>query len=309
MGQITRRSLMTMGTAGAIGLTLAEDRAEAFQKPSFSFVHITDTHIQPELGATQGVEKAFKAIRTLKEKIEFGLVGGDLVMDAAFVSRQRADDVFDLWSRASENMEFPLHYSVGNHDVFNLNVTGKPDSQSADYGKGLWKKRLKLESSYGAFDHQGWRFVQLDSVGITPAGSYEGFIDDEQIKWLTTLLATTPKSMPMVFLTHFPIFTAFMFYTTGTTAALPPSLVVKNGKTFFDLIQGHNVKAVFQGHTHVLEEIDYLGVKYVTGGAICGDWWKGYRLGVHPEGFIIATVKGDELTWRYHDYGWTAVKG
>ncbi len=308
MTQISRRSLMTMGTAGAIGMTLAENRAEAIQKPSFSFVHITDTHIQPELGAILGVGKAFKAVRSLKEKIAFGLVGGDLVMDAAFVSKQRAEDVFDLWSRASEDLSFPLHYSVGNHDVFNLHATGKPESQNADYGKGLWMNRLKLDRSYNSFDHQGWRFVLLDSVGITPSGSYEGFIDEEQIKWLKELLAKTPKTMAMVFLTHFPIFTAFMFYTTSTTAALPPSLVVKNGKAFFDLIQGYNVKAVFQGHTHVLEEIDYLGVKYITGGAICGDWWKGYRLGVHPEGFIVATVKGGELTWRYQNYGWTPVK-
>jgi len=46
-------------------------------------------------------------------------------------------------------------------------------------------------------------------------------------------------------------------------------------------------------------------VRYITGGAICGDWWKGKRLGVHPEGFSVVSVSGDDLTWRYVPYGWT----
>jgi hypothetical protein len=83
-------------------------------------------------------------------------------------------------------------------------------------------------------------------------------------------------------------------------------MVVGNGRTFKEMIERHNVKAVLQGHTHVVEECIYRGVHYITGGAICGDWWKGPRLGVHPEGFVVATVAGDDLTWRYVPYGWKA---
>ena len=83
-------------------------------------------------------------------------------------------------------------------------------------------------------------------------------------------------------------------------------MVVKNGKTFKEMIQNHNVKAVFQGHTHVVEEVTYLGTRYITGGAVCGDWWKGKRLGVHPEGFVVASVRGENLTWKYVPYGWKA---
>ena len=41
---------------------------EAAPKASFSFVHLTDLHIQTELGADQGVHKAFEAIRALPER-------------------------------------------------------------------------------------------------------------------------------------------------------------------------------------------------------------------------------------------------
>ncbi len=305
MNTLTRRHLLAGGAALA-GTVLLPEALSAATKPSFHFVHITDVHIQPELGATEGVQKAFAAIRALPQKPAFGLVGGDLVMDAALVPHSRADMVFDLWQREAAALHLPLHYTIGNHDLYGLKVESKPATENPDFGKALWKKRLGLNRSYSSFDHQGWRFVCLDSAGITPDYTWEGFLDPDQITWLDDLLRNTPKTMPLVFLTHFPIFTAITMYTEGTTLATPPGNIVKNGKTFKEMIQTHNVKAVFQGHTHIVEEISYLGVRYITGGAICGDWWKGKRLGVHPEGFTVVTVSGDDLTWKYVPYGWTA---
>jgi Icc protein len=305
MNLLSRREILRGGVVLAGSLLLPE-AVQAAPKPSFHFVHITDIHIQPELGATDGVKKAFAAVRALPQKPAFGLIGGDLVMDAALVPHSRADMVYDLWQQQAVDLHLPLHYSIGNHDVYGLKVEGKPANDDPDFGKALWKKRLGLDRSYSTFDHQGWRFVCLDSMGITPEYGWEGSIDAAQITWLDDLLRSTPKTMPMVLVTHFPIFTAVTMYTESTTAATPAGNIVKNGRTFKEMIQTHNVKAVFQGHTHIVEEIDYLGVRYITGGAICGDWWKGKRLGVHPEGFSVVTVSGDDLSWKYVPYGWTA---
>ncbi len=305
MNPITRRGLIA-GGLGLAGAALTAGHARAQDRPDFTFVHITDTHIQPELGATEGVHKAFGAIRALERKPAFGLVGGDLVMDAALVPRSRADKVYDLWRQEAETLGLPLHYSIGNHDLYGLKIDGKPATDDPDYGKALWKKRIGVERTFATFDHQGWRFVTLDSVGITPDISWEGFLNDEQIKWLDDLLRSTLRTMPMVFLTHFPIFTAVTQYSESTTAKPTSGTLVKNGKAFREMTQNHNVKAVFQGHTHIVEEINYAGVRYITGGAVCGNWWKGPRFGVHPEGFVVASVKGDDLTWRYVPYGWKA---
>ncbi len=307
-GTITRRGLLGSGLGAALGLAggSTAHAASSKSKPAFSFVHITDTHIQPELGATEGVDKAFAAIRALPDKPAFALVGGDLVMDAANVPRSRADLVFDLWRQEAERLRLPLHYSIGNHDIYGLGETTGVATSDPEFGKGYWKKRLGLERTYDTFDYNGWRFVTLDSIGITSTRHYEGNLDAEQLTWLDDLLRQTPRPMPMVFLTHIPLFTIFGQYTAGTTLPLAPAMIVKNGRTFQELITGHNVKAVFQGHTHVLEECTYLGTRYVTGGAVCGDWWKGPRLGVHPEGFTVVTVKGGDLSWRYVPYGWKA---
>ncbi len=306
--QISRRELITGGAlaAGAALLPISES-ANASAPASFSFVHLTDMHIQPELGATVGVHKAFDAIRALKDKPAFGLVGGDLVMDASMVPRPRADLVYDLWRKEAEHLNLPLHYSVGNHDIYGLNVDGKPATTDPDYGKGLWKKRTGVDRTYSTFDHAGWRFIILDSAGITPDYRWEGNLDAEQLTWLDNLLRNTPTKMPIAVLTHYPICTAITQYIVGTTAAPTPGDIVKNGKVFREMIQKHNVKAVFQGHTHIVEEINYLGVRYITGGAICGNWWKGPRLGVHPEGFVVVHVSGNDFTWNYVPYGWRAL--
>src|SRR3954463_15738208 len=98
MQVLTRRQVIAAGV-GAIGASLISAEAGAATRANFTFVHLTDMHIQPELGATEGVHKAFEAVRALPQKPAFGLVGGDLVMDAALVPRSRADLVYDLWRK------------------------------------------------------------------------------------------------------------------------------------------------------------------------------------------------------------------
>ena len=299
---------------GAASLAGLPHLARAAARPpikaaSFSFVHFTDPHIQPELGAQAGVRKALRAVKALPEKPAFLLGGGDFVMDAAFVGKARAESLYDMWQGEIAATGLPLYYTVGNHDMFGLasaTVPARPGDP--DYGRALVKRRLGLANTYSTFDHDGWRFIILDSVGITPDNHYEGYLAPEQMQWLDSLLRRTDKKMPLVFLTHFPIMTVFGTYTEGTTAALTPGLVVKNGKEFLEMTRPYAVKAVFQGHTHVVEEVSYLGARYITGGAVSGDWWKGKRLGVHPEGFVVATVKGADLTWRYVPYGWDAAR-
>ena len=305
---LSRRAVLRGGFVLAAGAALLPDDAQAAKPASFSFVHVTDTHIQPELGAKRGVHKALGAIKALKQKPSFMLMGGDIVMDAAKVERKRADLVYDLWQEEAAQMNMPVHYSIGNHDLFAIADAPKSDNTNPDVGKGMWKRRLKQEATYHTFDYQGWRFIVLDSVGVTPDGSWEGTLDQAQLIWVDNVLRKTGPKMPVVVLTHFPIMTLFGQYTGGTTEALSPGLIVKNGKAFKEIIQPFNVKAVFQGHTHVVEDCAYLNTHYITGGAVCGDWWKGKRLGVHPEGFCQATVSGEDLTWKYIPYGWDAQK-
>ncbi len=302
---MTRRQILAAG--GGLVLAGIGSPARAAQ-PGFTFAHLTDTHIQPELGATEGVAKAFRAIRAAKPA--FALIGGDLVMDAAGVPRERADQVYGLWKDAADALPMPLYYCVGNHDVYLTSGSEKLPPSDPHFGKSEWMRRVGIGRSYNTFDHAGWRFVTLDSLVVLPGGGWEGLIAPEQMRWLDDLLRSTGHEMPLVFLTHIPLMTLYGMYTGGTTVPLGAAMVVKNGREFHELIQPYNVQAVLQGHTHVVEECRYAGVRYITGGAVCGDWWKGKRLGIDPEGFTIVRASGSgraaRLSYEYVPYGWDA---
>ncbi len=314
----TRRALLSsaavasaaalLPAAEALRLGALPVAAQASTPPaSFTFVHITDPHIQPELGAARGVAKCFDAIRALPHKPAFALVGGDLVMDAGKVGHARAEEVYALWRRAGEQLGLPLFYSVGNHDLYGLDQGGKSLPADPDFGKAIWKRHVGAASTYSAFEHGGWHFITLDSVGVTPDGQWQGLVDPAQLTWLDHTLRSLPAAKPIVVLTHMPLFTLYPVIKNGPLAAPAPYLVVTNSDAVRETFAGRAVKAVLQGHTHIVEDLEYRGTRYISGGAVCGNWWKGPQLGVHPEGFGLVTVRGMDLDYRYVPYGWHAV--
>ena len=57
-------------------------------------------------------------------------------------------------------------------------------------------------------------------------------------------------------------------------------------------LQGPNVKLCLSGHTHQYESLDYLGVRYVTSGAVCGNWWRGVYMNC-PPGYVMVNLYDD----------------
>jgi 3',5'-cyclic AMP phosphodiesterase CpdA len=173
------------------------------------------------------------------------------------------------------------------------------------YGKKLFEQRFgKL---YYSFDHKGHHFIVLDSIGITNDRSYEGRVDEAQLKWLAADLAALPAGTPIIVSVHIPLVTAFLAYVPEPP--LPPAhhgLSVANANQVLDLFAGRNVLGVLQGHTHVNETVLWKGVPYITSGAVCGNWWHGTRLGT-PEGFTVVTVANGKLTTRYEVSGFKTI--
>ena len=101
MRNLTRRQLMQ--GAAAFGMTALLDATPAQAgNTHFRFVHFTDLHIQPELGASDGVRLAVKKLLSLRPRPDFIITGGDHVMDWLKVSRERADVQFALLQEAFE---------------------------------------------------------------------------------------------------------------------------------------------------------------------------------------------------------------
>ena len=299
----TRREFLAL--LGATGVAAAAPSAllAAPQAEPFTFLFLTDTHIQPELDAAKGTDMAFKKARGIKA--DFAIQGGDHVFDSLAVPKQRALSLFDLYEKTEQDLGMKVHHTIGNHDVVGIFPQSGVSPTDPLYGKKLFSDRFG--KPYYSFDHKGHHFLVLDSIGITSDRSYEGRIDANQMDWIKQDLAALPQGTPVIVSVHIPLVTAFDSYVP--VPATPPAhhgMSVANSAEVIQLFEGHNVLGVLQGHTHINERVEWHGIPYITCGAVCGNWWKGVRMGT-PEGFTVVSVADGKLTTRYETYGFKAV--
>ena len=269
----------------------------------FTFLFITDTHLQPELNAAQGCDQCFKKARTIKS--DFVLQGGDHVFDALEVNRSRATSVFDLYAKTEQDLGMKIYHTMGNHDCFGIYPSSGVAESDPLYGKKMFEERFGR--TYYSFDHKGVHFIVLDSIGITSDRSYEGRVDGAQLTWLRSDLGGLPPSTPIIVSIHIPLVTAFASYVPAPEPEPKHhGLSVVNAYEVIALFEGHNVLGVLQGHTHVNERVVWKDVPYITSGAVCGNWWHGTRMGT-PEGFTVVRVEQGKISTTYETYGFRSV--
>ncbi len=187
-----RRELIGRGVALGAGVFAsalpvpaeAREKAGGAAGDSFTFLHYTDIHVEPELHATQGFAKAIDAMKCAAPGAAFALCGGDLVFDANAVPFARAAHLYDLYGEQSRRLGVPIHHCLGNHDIFALGPAGSGvPADDPHAGKALFLARTGLKQTYYSFDHAGWHFAVLDTVQITNPGGMEapGFSHGEEM--------------------------------------------------------------------------------------------------------------------------------
>jgi UDP-2,3-diacylglucosamine pyrophosphatase LpxH len=304
---LNRREFLT--TAAGVTASLAFTRsstllADSAAPGSFDFVFFTDTHIQPELDAAHGCGMCFAKISGIKS--DFAIMGGDHVFDALAVSSARAKLVFDLYQRTEQSLQQKVYQTIGNHDLFGVLTKSGVAPGDPGYGKKLYEDRLGSKTYY-SFDHKGCHFFVLDSIQPTPDRLWEARIDDVQLEWLAADLKQVRKSGPVIGVCHVPLVTAFGNYIeTLRTDQKYNTLTVANSSQVVSLLENYNVVAVLQGHTHVNEVVGYKNTNYITSGAVCGNWWRGLRMGC-PEGFTVVSLREGKISTRYETYGFKSV--
>ncbi len=265
----------------------------------FTFAFITDIHLQPE---THGVEGFGKAIENINQQNpDFVITGGDLIMDALGTTYGRADSLYNLYKKESAKFNMPVYNTIGNHEIYGIYDTTFGNASHPEYGEKIFESRLG--KSYYSFMHKGWKFMVLNSAEDTKKNRYIGMIDSVQMEWIKSELEKTGSDVPIVISTHIPFVTSFMQIYYGSTQPSDSGLVVVNSKEVIDLFEDHNLKLVLQGHLHTVEDIYVNGTHFITGGAVSGRWWYGPNRGFE-EGYILLSVKEDDFTWEYVDYGW-----
>jgi 3',5'-cyclic AMP phosphodiesterase CpdA len=315
----TRRHFLTTAALASAGISagisagtsaLRGAEAKPLAKPpveSFDFAYLTDIHVQPELRAVQGFQQCLASVNALPQRPDFMITGGDLIMDALDVGADRIHTQFTLFDECMKHCALPVHHTLGNHDVvgWSHKAIVKPDHH--EYGKRLFAERYGQGRTYRSWDHKGWHFILLDSIGQnTETLDYQGWIDDAQLDWLKADLSAVGKTRPIIIVSHIPFYSVWHQVIFGPGYKLDGKALVNNLHTFRKLLDQYNIPLVLSGHGHIVERIEVGRSTYIQGGAVSGMWWKGPVHG-HAENYGIITCRSDGTwAWQDHDYGWKA---
>jgi 3',5'-cyclic AMP phosphodiesterase CpdA len=299
MGAITPAVL---GDASGNGSTTSVDDS------GFTFVHLTDMHVTPKRWGDKGYRRCLESVRDLKPKPAFLLMGGDLAFDGLYTPRADFEEQIRLYREITNGFGIPHQNCMGNHDVLGWSSRRKVTTDDPGLGKKLIMDRLEWEKSYYSFDFGGWHFVVLDSIfPITAAHgpTYEPRIGDEQLEWLAYDLGAA-AGKPTIVVTHIAAFCNLgQLNGDPQRKAMDGNMVLWDTHRLRAILERHGVKALLQGHSHVIEEYRFNHVWYLTSAAVSGAWWAGGWGGKVP-GYTVFQCRGDALTWEHVAFPWEA---
>lgn len=324
------RSLVAGAAAAAVLGGAPDSRARALaantpaplasaRKRVLRVAHLTDIHVQPELKAAEGLAACLRHVQSQADKPDLILNTGDCIMDSMKKDRARTELQWQVWNSVwrAENA-LPVEHGIGNHDIWGWDKKrSKTSSEEGKWGKQFALDRLGLAKPYRSFDRGGWHFVVLDSVQPFKDG-YTAKLDDEQFTWLLSDLASVNPSTPVLVMSHIPIFSITPVFELKADAGETPADPTCIGRASMhadyrkikDLFKKHpNVRCAISGHIHLVDRVDYLGVTYLCGGAVSGNWWKGSRFEEADPGYDMLDLYDDGSVERqYVTYGWVAAK-
>jgi 3',5'-cyclic AMP phosphodiesterase CpdA len=144
-------------------------------------------------------------------------------------------------------------------------------------------------------------FIVLDSIQIK-GRDWHPEIDANQIAWLERDLEYN-AAVPSIVISHVPLATSIGSYAAGSNSSVYDP--VSNADQVIPILEKYSVIALLQGHTHIVENVRHHGIEFLTGGAVCGNWWRGAQFG-DREGVMFVTVDNGSITTSYAPTGFVS---
>jgi Icc protein len=271
------------------------------RKRVLRIAHMTDFHVQPEGIAPDGMMRALHHAQAQEDSPDIILNTGDSIMESLEADKGRTEAQWEVYnSIMGTESKLPVIHTIGNHDVWGWAVSDPAIRNDPLYGKEMAIEKLGLASRYYSLDRAGWHFVVLDSTHLPNEVSqypYIGKLDDEQYQWFTADIESAATNTPICIVSHIPILAACE-YVDGPNEesgnwVVPAAWMHIDARQFRQLFLGHpNIRLCLSGHTHQHEVLDYLGVRYLTNGAICGNWWDGAYMDF-PPAYVMVNLYDD----------------
>jgi 3',5'-cyclic-AMP phosphodiesterase len=262
-----------------LGLHAIPAPSHSQKRRALRVAHITDVHMLDQRNAEICFARVLQEINSMTDKPDFVINTGDTVMDENKQTKETVASRWKAWNTVvSGENKLPIFSALGNHDVWygpdeRLDEEYKKDSR---YGKQWAIEMLSLPGKYYAFEKSGWHFIALDSINGSPG--YQ--LDEEQFEWLKGELDKVPPNRPLCVFSHVPLISvgALLYATQRAPLAevkFPSGDMHSDHQRLKNLFSRYaQVKLCLSGHVHYIDEVEYLGVKYLCNGAVSGNWWR-----------------------------------
>lgn len=283
MSPLNRRDFVKKATAVSVtGMALPGlSSAPSQPKRALRIAHITDMHLDTRAIAGVNVKKVLTEINAMKDKPDLIINTGDSVFRSDGRLYEEAEVQWNLLAKTlKENNRIPLRSCIGNHDVWY-----GPDPQTDEtykthrrYHKNWVLEVLNLPARYYSTAMKGWYFIALDSINKD-----EYSFDNEQFVWLEKELQRIPATTPICIFSHVSILSVIPLMRALKDDKLedihyPASRQHRDALQLKNLFYKHpNIKLCLSGHTHQIDHVEFLGIRYLCGGAVSGNWWGDHR--------------------------------
>jgi len=259
---------------------------------------LTDCHAMAERGAPDSLDRAADLMNGLQPELIIG--GGDFVHGGFGTWTGTMDLRWKIADRFLKKLHSRMEPMIGNHDFYN------PVSRTGAINPGNPHRRFLqqfgLKRTYRSFVFKGYKFLLLDSIRVIGGSEmYDGWVSSEQLAWLEAELAATPPSQPLVLCSHIPLKSGISSFLEGAVRGASARTWVANASEVISRLEDRPVVMVLQGHVHLDERLSLGGIPCITGGAVCGKWWRGSNLGTNPGLGLIEIQPGSSPNWHYHD--------
>jgi 3',5'-cyclic AMP phosphodiesterase CpdA len=318
-----RRFIELLGAAGLVAQGSLLGLAASGCKPEggdsgedderFYFAVISDVHLKDgalDSGNDEVLRQTVEILEDYEVPLEFVLVAGDLLdelpSDDADYYETNSDTALHQAEEILGGSALPFHIALGNHDYY-LQGSAMENHITDDYAarESLLRDRLGLPAPWHAFEHQGIRFIALNSMQPDARVDWHpeacGSFGEEQLAWLEEQLA---DETPCVLYFHHPLATD-VFVESGYSFIIPFEVPRDEGN--YDKYEGtvyegwtdpiyalleahaHHVMAIFVGHGHAWVTDTWAGIPIFEGDSVGNAF---------PGTFI--EVDGEEQPMRYH---------
>lgn len=208
------------------------------------------------------------------------LCAGDIVFDRLHF--------FDKYKQLISTLNVPFYQSIGNHDLdYNNRSDGFSDSSYQN----------AFGPSHYSFNVGKIHYVVLKNVfyyGMSRR--YIGYVDENQLQWLTQDLRGVNPGSTVVLTLHIPTVYGESEKSGSFSDEMSNSLL--NREALYQLLKPFNTH-ILAGHSHTQWHTQVMpGISEHVHAAASGAWWKAdICTDGSPKSYMVYQVDGNQLSW------------